>query len=191
MKPQNRFWVTTLLLLNSCVSLQTQHLDTPNVKTSKEIVLFNKDKAKLDQWYTCIQSSNIKLENNILTYSVSEPMGDCFGIFFDPIDVTSHQVIKIKAKYNTSTNIKEIGLLAGFTDTAKNKTYFPEKNIFVSEKSGFIEYTFDYNIECKNKITNFDYTKVNSILFFTNITGIKNTSGNLLIEEITLIKSAK
>jgi hypothetical protein len=127
-----------------------------------------------------------------LKASFAQAMGDCFGILFDPMDVSNKPVLKVKVKYKANLNTgNQIELLAGFTDASKNKTYFPLKNVLVKENSAFIEYLFDYNIESKNKIENFDYMKANSILFFINITGATNISGDISVEEIALIKPTK
>lgn len=193
----------TALWLSSCVSLQSQQLDSKDVKKQKTetslapnaLVIFDKTNAKKENWYACTDGKPaITIEEGCLKASFVQAMGDCFGIFFDPIDVSTKPVIKVKVKYKAGTSAntdKQVELLAGFTDASKNKTYFPLKNVLVKENSGFIEYLFDYNIESKNKNENFDYSKVNSILFFINITGTTNISGEISIEEIALIKPTK
>lgn len=191
----------TALWLSSCVSLQSQQLDSKDAKKQKTepalasnaLVIFDKTNAKKDNWYACADGKPaFTIEDGCLKASFLQAMGDCFGIFFDPIDVSTKPVIKVKVKYKANLNTEsQIELLAGFTDTSKNKTYFPLKNVLVKENSGFIEYLFDYNIESKNKNENFDYSKVNSILFFINITGATNISGDISIEEIALIKPTK
>ena len=183
-----------MIMLASCMTMQpqqlsnngvTNHTKTPAASDAK--IIFQKTAPQPDHWYLCdVNNQKISFEGGAAKISFTNTMGGCFGIWFDPIDVTKTPKISVKSSFTASSVAKQIDVLVSLTDVQKNKLYIPAKIKLLEDNKGLIEYIFDYEKEIKEKSIKFDYSKVNSILFFINITGVKDASGFLSIEEITL-----
>jgi hypothetical protein len=188
---------TMVFIMASCMTMQPQQLSNNGVTGQKEVqpekvILFDNTKLQPDHWYACMPGKPVlDLEKKKLKVSFTAAMGDCFGMWFEAADVTKNPVIKLKANYVAKGTAKNTDLLVCFTDNQKNMTYLPLKKTNLIDGKGFVEYFIDYNNEIKQKDIKFDFTKVISILFFINITGNKDNTGDLLIEEISLSKLAK
>ena len=192
--------LSLILLLAGCVSIETLDLNdeygTTNAATAapldkNEVVLFSKSNAVLSSWYSCVKDYPVlSMSNSTLYASLSDSKGQCFGIFFDPIDVTKNPILKVRAKFQSSTKVTSVDMLAGFTDSKKGKTYAPEKSAIIESGKGFTDYVFDYSELVNTAESGIDLTKVTTILIFINIRGMDNISGAVSIEEITLSKEA-
>jgi hypothetical protein len=183
-----------LFFFTQCITVENNSLDndwdtitTTGLKSKG--ILFNSENADLSSWYSCAAGRPVlALADAHLQVSLDNTVGECFGIYFDPKDIRATLVIKLKAKYS-GDNATTIDLLAGFVDGAKQKTYYPAKARLI--KSGKFEtYYFDYITELSLHEKQIDPGKVTSILFFINISGIKNVKGNLLIDEVSLVSKA-
>lgn len=178
-------FVLFAIFLTSCISIQSQKLSNNGVTNQKKSkIIFDKSNLQLNHWYSC-DDSKIKIQenNDNVKIAYQNAMGSCFGVWFDSIDVTKLSTVNVKLKYE---GIDSSEVLIGFTDIYKNKTYEPSKVRVLKSQTGFVEYFIDYKDEIMKNPSKFDFTKVNSLLFFINITGRKNDSGNLIIENISL-----
>jgi hypothetical protein len=156
---------------------------------SGEIILFSKDNANLNSWYSCVKNKpNLSLSESIVQVSFRNAKGDCFGIFFDPIDIRKNPVIKIRAKFQPTAGIGSVDMLAGFADDKKGKTYYPEKAKMLKVGYGFADYYFDYSNEIELSDKQVNPSKIKSILVFINILGVEDLSGVISIEGVSVSK---
>jgi hypothetical protein len=195
---KNTVTMTALLIslfffMFGCVSLETATLNGPEETTiadSKDkITLFGKEKADLSHWYSCVTGKpGLSIRNSALEVSIDNPLGDCFGMYFDAMDITKTPVIKLKIKY--TGDIDKAGaadILPGFMDSNNNKTYYPEKAKIVKTGQDLLTLYFDYRHEFNMHEKQIDPGKVTNILFFINILGVKNLHGQFTIEELSLV----
>lgn len=187
-----------LLLLISlfagCVSLETLSLEEgqdTDIATNgqvNKISIFNKENANREVWYSCVKDRpELTLVDSKLQVSLKNAMGDCFGIYFPPMNIGQTPVIKVKVKFSSFKLNNDVDLLIGFTDKNGNKTYYPEKAKMVESKNSFVNFYFDYTKEIIDKEKQVDPEKITSLLIFVNILGVKNISGTMTIEEISLV----
>lgn len=176
------------MMFASCLSFEDMTLDEnskPTTNTSKNVLTGRM--IDLNANYSCVKDwPYLSMNGKVLQVALKEAKGNCFGFYFDTKDVSSTPILKVRAKFTSTTKVPSVDILAGFTDEKGGKTYYPEKSKIVKTGGEFIDFYFDYTQENASKDRHIDPTKVKSILIFVNILGIDGLSGNLQIEEVSL-----
>jgi hypothetical protein len=187
-------FIIPLVIMTGCFSFQSLTLNdvsspiNPDAVPGK-IILFNRGNANLNMWYSCVKSKpRLTINDSIIQVGLKNSKGECFGIFFDPRDISETPVIKISARFQASVKSTSVDILAGFTDEMNRKTYYPEKAKIIKSGGNFLDYYFDYSDEINFADRHVDPSNVKTVLIFVNILGLENLSGVISIEEIILCK---
>lgn len=153
--------------------------------TAKEDEQFIFEVNAMKNFFSCDKDSlEVKYFYRMLEVSIDNPIGQCFGIYFDPRSINENALISFKAKYEGSDTLD---FVAGFTDTKGGKCEdYNQIQSISSVQKGFISYRFDYSGLLAGSEHTLDLDQVQTVVIYLNTKGRSNIRGLLTIKEINI-----
>jgi hypothetical protein len=156
---------------------------------SKEVLLddFSGD---INYWWGC-DKERVLLSKQGKSLSVGFKSGQwsCFGMTFDPTDISSTPVIKLRIKAKSTGKAPNVDVVAYFTDTHNKTSNALGKPQKVTIGSDYIDYFYDYKENMASTDGPFDSKSVQGIIIFVNTIGTEVFNGNLFLDEVVFLPS--
>jgi len=143
-------------------------------------------KTGFGNWFVCDKKkvSIFEKEKKVVAY-INQSHFECFGIFFDPLDVNKFNKLNFLAGIENSYKEDTIALYVSLIDNKKNATNF--KKVMLRITKGPVS---QHNISLEELIIKdqkVDFTKINSVLFYVGSKRDTGFWGNLVLKEISML----
>lgn len=154
---------------------------------SKEVLLddFSGD---INYWWGC-DKERVLLSKQGKSLSVGFKSGQwsCFGMTFDPTNISSTPVIKLRIKAQSTGTAPNVDVVAYFTDThnkTSNALGKPQKVIIGND---YTDYFYDYKDNMASTDGPFDPKSTQGIIVFVNTMGSEVFNGNIFLDEVVFL----
>ena len=191
MKKGTLLFILSLSILSSCMKMANLTIDgelASDTAIQDTIDLEADYTAKYDKnlmknFFSCDEDSlDVGYISRMIEVKIDNPIGQCFGIWFDPIHLSDSAHISFEAKY-TGTDSLEI--MTGFTDDHKGEVYDPTKSaILKGDVKGFQSFDFNFTDVIVNHESNLDTSSVQTVIIYLNPKEKKGLEGLLTVKNI-------
>ena len=155
---------------------------------SKEYVLddFSGD---INYWWGCDKEKVLlsKADGNSLKVKFKNGQWSCFGMSFDPIDVSATPVIKLRMRIEDTDKAEAVDMVPWFTDVnnkTTNKEHLARKIVIGLD---YTDYFFDYTEKLLSKDGDFNSKEINSVIVFLNTLGGPSFNGDVYVDEVSFL----
>lgn len=139
------------------------------------------------QWYSCdkTKAQLFEKDKQLIAY-INQSKLECFGIYFDPINLKAFDNLNFTAAIETKLNFDSITVFVAFIDSKKTMTDLKALSVPVS-KGPFAHFSIPLkDVMRADPKTNF--FAINSILFYVSTQKEGGFWGNVLLKDIGLVR---
>lgn len=139
------------------------------------------------QWYSCnkAKAQLFEKDKQLIAY-VNQSKMECFGIYFDPINLKAFENLRFSAAIETKMDMDSITLFVSFIDSKKTMTDLKALSVPVL-KGSFLPTSISLKELLRND-SKTNFFAVSSILFYAATQKETGFWGNILLKEISLVK---
>lgn len=158
---------------------------SPSDRPLQKITLYD-GKVGLGQWYVCdkARTTLYEKEKKAIAY-INKSNFECFGIYFDPIDMHRGTRIHFLAGLETNYKDEKCEFYLSFIDVNKRTSDFRKLKVTLS-KGELREFSLPLD-EIIIKELKMDFSKVSSLLFYIESKREDGYWGNVVLKDIAIL----
>jgi hypothetical protein len=175
---------STFTLLGILICLIFSSGFIPNLNQEKHTIYDGK--TGLGNWFVCDKKKVTIFEKDkrMVAY-INQSHFECFGIFFEPMDVNKFNKLNFLAGIENSYKEDTISLYVSLIDNKKNATNFKQVMLRITKGPvGQQSISLEDLIIKDQKV---DFTHINSVLYYVGSKRDTGFWGNLVIKEISML----
>ena len=182
-----------LFLFSSCVQVAHLTIDGTPVDTTSIVKYevapymepgFTYEVNPMKNYFSCnADSLEIGYFSRTIEVEIDNPIGQCFGIWFEPRSISDSAKITFKANYDGTDTLS---FNAGFTDVNNGTLSSSEQVKMISNNKGFTDYEFTFKNQLTSNKLSLDTANIQTVIIYLNTEETLGHKGLFTVKEIEI-----